>query len=169
MKKIISSFLICFIILSVGRPQEASAEIPPKAKAFLVITGYGAGGGALLGVASLAFGSSTKAIAKGASLGLYAGILFGAYVLISHHNKQFGDYEDNSSPYSESKDIYGDDYNSEEGGGEEDSGATNKNRGFFDRIQLIQENMYNQSFTFHSVKKKNSLPPIQMNIIQYNF
>ena len=70
---------------SIPTPNRAQAEIPPKAKAFLVVTGYGTVGGALLGFASMAFGTNSRAIAQGASLGLYAGIIFGTYVLVSHH------------------------------------------------------------------------------------
>lgn len=59
--------------------------IPPKAKVILTMAGYGAVGGALLGVASLAFDAKARAVAQGASLGLYAGFLFGGYIVISHH------------------------------------------------------------------------------------
>lgn len=167
MRKFLSLFLVLFITLAVVKPQNARAEMPVKAKAFLTITTYGAAGGALLGLATMAFGNSSRAVAQGASLGLYAGLLFGTYVLVSHHQKSMGSYDD-SSPYQESNDIYGDEYNSQEGGGEEGSEET-KRGGFFDRFQVMQEHMHNQSFTFQSEKKKNSMPPIQMNIIQYNF
>lgn len=53
-------------------------------KEFLTTCAYGTIGGALVGAASLAFtdkpDGSLNNIARGASLGLYAGILFGAYV-----------------------------------------------------------------------------------------
>ena len=162
--------MIFFFILVSFRPQEARAEVPVKAKAFLTMAGYGAGGGALLGFATMAFGNSSRAIAQGSSLGLYAGIIFGAYVLVSHYQKQVGTYDDNSSPYQESNDVYGDEYNSQEGGGDADSGSNSKRGGFFDRFQLMQEHMHNQSFTFQSEKRKgSSLPPIHMNLIEYHF
>lgn len=160
-------FLALFITLAVVKPQTAQAEVPVKAKAFLTIAGYGAAGGAMLGLASMAFGQSSRAVAQGASLGLYAGILFGGYVLLAHHQKQMGTYDDNSSPYQESTDVYGDEYNSEEGGSDRDDRS--KRGGFFDRFEVMQDHMNNQSFTFASEKKKNALPPIHMNIIQYNF
>lgn len=167
MRKFISLFLALFITLAVIKPQSAQAEIPVKAKAVLTMAGYGVASGALLGFASMAFGNSSRAVAQGASIGLYAGLLFGAYILVSHHQKQFGSYDDNSSPYQESTDIYGDEYNSEEGGGTDDR---SKRGGFFDRFQVMQEHMQNQSFTFDSVKNKSgNIPPIQMNIFQYNF
>lgn len=169
MRKFLSLFLALFITLAVVKPQHAHAEIPVKAKAFLTIAGYGAAGGALLGLASMAFGNSSRAVAQGASLGLYAGILFGGYVLLAHHQKQVGSYDDDASPYQESKDVYGDEYNADEGG--EDSGTSERSKrgGFFDRFQVMQDHMHNQSFTFASEKKKNSMPPVHMNIIQYNF
>lgn len=168
MRKITCLLLASFITLAVLKPQTAHAEIPVKAKAVLTMAGYGVASGALLGFASMAFGQSSRAVAQGASLGLYAGLLFGAYILVSHHQKQFGSYDDNSSPYQESTDVYGDEYNSEEGGSSRDDRS--KRGGFFDRFQVMQEHMQNQSFTFDSVKKKgSSMPPIQMNIFQYNF
>jgi hypothetical protein len=167
MRKFISLFLALFITLAVIKPQSAQAEIPVKAKAVLTMAGYGVASGALLGFASMAFGNSSRAVAQGASIGLYAGLLFGAYILVSHHQKQFGSYDDNSSPYQESTDVYGDEYNSEEGGGTDDR---SKRGGFFDRFQVMQEHMQNQSFTFDSVKNKSgNIPPIQMNVFQYNF
>ncbi len=75
--------------------------LSPETKAFLIICGYGTVGGALLGVASMAFGGKAINIAKGASVGLYSGILFGAYVIYSHDSyAPSGPQEmDNSSNY----------------------------------------------------------------------
>lgn len=156
MRKIVSIFLVVLLV-SFLKPQAAQAQIPPKARAFMTITAYGTAGGALLGAASMAFGTSTRAIAQGASLGLYAGILFGTYVLVSHHQRRQGSYDDRSSPYGDSTDIYGDGYNSEEGGGE--AGAED---GFFNRFEALHHK-------FQTNKKGGSLPPLQINIFQYNF
>jgi hypothetical protein len=146
-------------------PTDAKAELPPKAKAFLTMAGYGAGGGALLGAASMAFGSSVKAIPQGASLGLYAGILFGTYVLVSHHNNRFGSYDDNGSPYQESSDIYGDEYQDEEGGSSEgDTGGG----GFFDRFRVIQEKFHGDAFSLGK-KRRGAMPPVYISVFQYNF
>lgn len=168
MRKFISLFLVLFITLAVVKPQTARAELPAKAKAVLTMAGYGAASGALLGLASMAFGQSSRSVAQGASLGLYAGLIFGAYVLVSHHQKQMGSYDDGASPYQESTDVYGDEYNSEEGG-DSDRDDRSKRGGFFDRFQVMQEHMHNQSFTFDSEKRKSNLPPIQMNVFQYSF
>jgi hypothetical protein len=167
MKKIFCSFLMTLFIFAGPISHKAHAEIPVKAKAFLTMAGYGAAGGALLGLASMAFGNSSRAVAQGASIGLYAGIIFGTYVLVSHHQKQAGNYDDNSSPYQQSSDIYGDDYGSGEGGGS-DAGAPKKG-GFFDRIQILREQVENQAFTFDSQKRKNQLPPVHLNVINFQF
>ncbi len=62
----------------------------PRLKVVATMAGYGIVGGALLGTASLAFGTSGRSVAKGASLGLYAGLLFGAYVVTSYELKKRG-------------------------------------------------------------------------------
>lgn len=166
MRKYLSYLFVIVFTLSLAMPQKAQAEMPAKAKAFLTIVGYGAAGGAILGAATMAFGNSSRAIAQGASLGLYAGIIFGSYVLISHHQRRYGTYERDSAPYQDSSDIYGDDYQSDEGG----SGRGSSRGGFFDRFQVMQEQFHNQSFTFDSAKKKGGqMPPLQVNLLQYNF
>ena len=158
MKKFITAILT-FVIFSTLLPiRQAKAEIPVKARAFMMVTAYGAAGGALLGAASLAFGTNGRAVAQGASLGLYAGILFGTYVLVSHHHRRQGTYDDNSSPYRSSSDIYGDGYQSDEGGS---SSGEDSQSGFFDRIQSM-----NIKF---GDKKGARVPPLYMNIFQYHF
>jgi hypothetical protein len=164
MKKIFCSFMLSLLTLTFTL-SEAKAEMPVKAKAFLTMAGYGAGGGALLGTASMAFGATPRAIAQGASLGLYAGIIFGTYVLVSHHQKQYGNYDDNSSPYQESTDIYSDEYQDGEGGGGE-GGADGS---FFERFKVIQEKFNGEAFSLGGKKRGSSLPPLHINLIQYNF
>lgn len=165
MKNSICTFLVILSTLLMVNPQDAKAQVPPKAKAFLTIAGYGAAGGAILGAASMAFGSNSRAIPQGASLGLYAGILFGTYVLVSHHNKRYGSYDDNSSPYQRSSDIYGDEYRDDEGGGAGDDSRG----GFFDRFQVLQEKFHGQAFTPGDKKRGGNLPPLHVNVFQYNF
>ena len=158
MKKIFSAFLI-LLTISFLAPNKAQAEIPVKAKAFLTIVGYGTAGGAILGAASMAFGTSTRAVAQGASLGLYAGIIFGTYVLVSHAQGRPGSYSDDNSVYKDSNDIYSDEYSDEEGGGE-DSGKPRQ--GFFNRIETMNEK-------FAPKKKGGNLPPISINLLQMEF
>lgn len=168
MRKTFCTFLVVLITLSFVSSKEAKAEMPVKAKAFLTIVGYGTAGGAILGAASTAFGTSTRAIAQGASLGLYAGILFGTYVLVSHHNKRYGSYDDNSSPYQESNDIYSDEYQDGEGGGS-DEGEEKTRGGFFDRFETIQEKFEGNSFSSGGPRRGTRVPPLKINIFQYNF
>ena len=129
-----------------------------RTRAFLTIVGYGTAGGALVGAASMAFGNSTRAVAQGASLGLYGGIIFASYILISHHNRRMGQYDDNSSPYQESNDIYGDDYNSEDGGSSEEGGKN----GFFNRFETME-------MKFATKNKGGNIPPLKINVFEYNF
>lgn len=80
---------------------------------------YGTVGGALLGTASLAFGSSGRAVAQGASLGLYAGLAFGAYVVVSHQVKRYNDENPSEDYYPET----GESPYEGGGGGDEGGGA----------------------------------------------
>jgi hypothetical protein len=158
MKKHSSILLTLLVTLFLSFSPKAQADMPVKAKAFLTIVGYGAGGGAILGAASMAFGGSTRAIAQGASLGLYAGIIFGTYVLVSHHNKRYGNYDDNSSPYKDSSDIYGDDYQEGSGGGSD--GQSDNSGSFFNRMDALNHKM---------AQKTGGIPPISMNLLQLQF
>lgn len=69
---------------------------------------YGTVGGALLGTASLAFGAKSRAVAVGASLGLYTGLLFGSYVVVSHAYKDHRDKNPvpQENYYPESEGVY---------------------------------------------------------------
>jgi hypothetical protein len=84
MKKLLISLVLLFSLIT---PVKDAQALDPKAKAFMIMTAYGTVGGALLGFATLAFGNNSRAIAQGASLGLYAGIAFGAYVINTHHTR----------------------------------------------------------------------------------
>lgn len=158
MRKTFSALLIVLTV-SFLTPQKAQAALPVKAKAFMTIVGYGTAGGALLGAATMAFGNSTRAVTQGASLGLYAGILFGTYVLVSHAQGRQGSYDDKASPYGDSNDVYGDEYNSEEGGGE---GEEKSRSGFFNRIEMMNQK-------FGGNKKGGNLPPITLNLLNIEF
>ncbi|MDD4976562.1 MAG: hypothetical protein PHY93_19555 [Bacteriovorax sp.] len=87
----------------------------PKLKILGTMSGYGIVGGALLGAATMAFGTSARAIAKGASLGLYGGLIFGSYVILSYEMKKRGFneqpredyYPDSRSPYEDSQGSIG--------------------------------------------------------------
>lgn len=74
--------LIVSILLFVQTLQAA------ELKEFLMSCAYGTGGGALIGAASIAFqdepGEHMGNIARGASLGLYAGIGMGLYLMYGY-------------------------------------------------------------------------------------
>ncbi len=157
MKKSLSILLAVIFTFSLSYAPSAKAEIPVRAKAFMTITAYGTAGGALVGAASMAFGGTTRNIAQGASLGLYAGIIFATYVLVSHHNKRYGSYDDRNSPYSDSTDIYTDEYREDEGG----SGQNTTRGGFFDRYEVMQDKF--------GTKRGSQMPPLQINFFNMEF
>lgn len=72
---------ICFSLSSLVTPAYA---VNPKARVMFSTGAYGLIGGALLGASTLAFGTSGRAVAQGASIGLWVGMLFGGYVILSH-------------------------------------------------------------------------------------
>lgn len=162
MKRIILSLTLLTLIFA---PLESRAQMDPKAKAFLTVSAYGAAGGALLGVASMAFGTSSRAIAQGASLGLYAGLLFGTYVIVSHHQRNNGGSYDRSTPY-DANDGYDGDY------GEESSGDSSGG-GFFDssyRAIKLQTTLAQASeYRSFETKKGGHLPPLSMNFVSISF
>lgn len=106
MKKLITATFVCFTLLF---SSVSHAAIDPKLKMLGTMAGYGVVGGALLGTATLAFGAGGRSIAKGASLGLYAGIIFGSYILLNYEMKKrgFGTqsqenyYPESSGPYED--------------------------------------------------------------------
>jgi hypothetical protein len=103
MRKVLISLLVSLVMFG-NQPANA---MDSKLAVMTTMAGYGVVGGALLGTATLAFGSSSRSIAKGASLGLYAGLIFGGYVILSYEMKKRGYggeskedyYPDSNSPY----------------------------------------------------------------------
>ena len=82
-KKLFVVFIISISLL--GSTNSDAFEMDPRVKTFLVMNAYGAVGGFLLGSATLAFDAPGRAPFIGASLGLYAGLIFGSYVVVTHH------------------------------------------------------------------------------------
>lgn len=109
MKKIIIASVVCFTLLFSSVSQ---AALDPKLKMVATMAGYGVVGGAILGTASMAFGTGGRSIAKGASLGLYAGLLFGGYIILNYEMKKRGygkEQEQKGDYYPESSSPYEDD------------------------------------------------------------
>jgi hypothetical protein len=93
-------FFFCLLISTVVLPHSKAYAMDPKVKVMATTALYGTVGGALLGTASLAFGTKGRAVAIGSSLGLYAGLLFGSYVVVTHQMQQRG-YFDQDAPIRE--------------------------------------------------------------------
>lgn len=91
--------LLALILLS---PSPSRAE---PAREFVMSAVYGTLAGTLVGVASLAFtsqpGENLRNIARGASLGLYAGILLGAYIVYVVPNQISNEEEPEAQPPSD--------------------------------------------------------------------
>jgi hypothetical protein len=155
-------FLLSILVMIASQQTfaQSSSEtsMPPKVKTFLTIAAYGTAGGALLGLASLAFGTNGRAIAQGASLGLYAGILFGGYVLVSHSQRK-AQYYDNSSPYNNNSNEYEDYEKGGEGSGE---------KGFFDS-HYQREQMKSEKVTQLALKNTSSLPALFVPVLHFSF
>lgn len=104
MKKYLIALTVSFTLLF---SQASHAAIDPRMKMMATMAGYGVVGGALLGTATLAFGAEGRAVAKGASLGLYAGLLFGTYILVNYEMKKRGyGQEQNKDYYPEGSSEY---------------------------------------------------------------
>ncbi|MCK5882051.1 MAG: hypothetical protein KAG61_00060, partial [Bacteriovoracaceae bacterium] len=90
----IKTLLIALALITSFTAASNAYAIDAKAKALAAMALYGTVGGAMLGTASLAFGTSERSIAVGGSLGLYAGLIFGGYVVLTHaaknHNWNLG-------------------------------------------------------------------------------
>ena len=82
MKRIHTFFLAISLCFFLGGGEARAQNAKSRALGSMAL--YGTIGGALLGTATLAFGNSARSIAQGASLGLYAGLIFGSYVVLSH-------------------------------------------------------------------------------------
>ena len=87
MRGIFLKFLVAFGVLTHVSP--AQAQMPNQnsqaMREFILSCSYGVMAGTLVGAATLAFsdrpGSNLNRIARGASIGLYAGILLGVFVV----------------------------------------------------------------------------------------
>ena len=147
-------------------PSQKAHAMDAKSKAFMVICTYGTVGGALLGFATMAFGTNSRAIAQGASLGLYAGIAFGSYVIMSHKKSL------EPIPEEEYNDAPPPGFDGGAGGGfggappeEESSG------GFFGTsqryIELNDDLVYN--YRLKNKKGRGFSPPVYLNLVKIIF
>lgn len=153
------SKILCALVITVSFVfSPPTFAMNPKAKAMIAVSAYGATGGALLGFASMAFGAPSRTIAKGASLGLYAGILFGAYILASHAyaTPMETPYEDAETPY--------------ESGGSSSGGSSSSS----EEDGASKPRLYERSFQlnqFNLVKNTNNqgIPPVSLDLLNISF
>tara|TARA_B100001971_G_C18268046_1_gene596810 strand:- start:264887 stop:265474 length:588 start_codon:yes stop_codon:yes gene_type:complete len=195
MKKLILFFII---LTSLTFPPNAHA-MDPKAKAFGIMCAYGTVGGALLGFASMAFGANSRAIAQGASLGLYAGIIFGSYVLTSYKDPNAPDNYDDPYAPPEGVDPYapppgsgygtpggygapagygappaGGGYGAPAGGGYQGGGgyappAEAEDQGGFFGPPNRALEIQNEYLYNYQLKKGSRTPPLYMNLVNVQF
>lgn len=174
MKKLLVSLIILSALIT---PVKQAHALDAKGKAFLVICTYGTVGGALLGFATMAFGTNSRAIAQGASLGLYAGIAFGSYVIASHGQQGM---EDEDPAYDQPQQGlppgYNDGFGGPRGGGGQGYGASPPSQddgggGFFSgaqrSIEITDDLIYN--YRLKNKKGRGFSPPIYINFVNTNF
>lgn len=151
--------------------------IDSKVKAILTMAAYGTVGGALLGSASLAFGTGGRSPFIGASLGLYAGLIFGSYIVVSHKLKNYQEenpapqenyYPDSNSPYEGEEDGGG--FGSWFGGGEEEGAEQEQ----YWRPTLNLENLGPNSSSNIKINNwarsvRRHRPVFYMNLMNYQF
>ena len=159
---------LCILFFGFLTPQKAQADMNPRVKAMATMAAYGTVGGALLGTASLAFGSDGRSVAVGASLGLYAGLIFGSYVILSHQLQQ-NNYYDRQEPVR--RDYYPDDSYSPYQPGPE--GGAGPYDGGFGRIQIFKEMEFSSLQDRRELERMSGLkvdrPSFQMNLLSVQF
>lgn len=158
MQKLVSLFVVLFILSTTIYTPKAHA-IPAKAKAMILLSAYGTVGGTLLGVAGLAFGGNVRGIARGASLGLYAGLLFGSYVIIAHEYKRY-----KSNQYSPSDDTY-----EEEDDEGADAGPADDAPEYMNRKFIFEHKNYGLNDLKLDINRMRGIKRPDVPIIYFNF
>ena len=166
MKEKIKGFICCVVLFASLTNIEASAAIDPKAKILGVMAGYGTCSGILLGAASMAFKSNGRAIFQGASIGLWAGLLFGGYVVVSHQLKQNSSLnykQQEGEYYPEDDSTYGDD---DSGASEYESGANERWR--YRNFEMIDLRLQIDPLD-RKTKNAKQIPVFYMNLLTISF
>lgn len=116
MKKLLSAMLVSVLLLVVCAPparaaatEESTSVGAKKAKIVAKSALYGFGGGLVVGLASQVFKRKTKNVFLFGSLGLYAGIILGVYVITSSHGPAPYEGPDTYEDYSSQReqDLFG--------------------------------------------------------------
>lgn len=177
--KSLKVFILCTVFIGTMTFSKPAHAVDPKVKAILTMAAYGTVGGGLLGTASLAFGTGGRSPFIGMSLGLYAGLIFGSYVVVSHKLQKYREqnpqpeknyYPDADSPYEEESSGGG--FGSWFGGGEDEEEGYEEEQ--YWRPQITMDNLGPNS---HSNIKINNWvrsarkhrPVFYMNLMNYQF
>jgi len=168
--KSLTILLMTVAIIFLQSPVAKAADGRVKALGTMAL--YGTAGGALLGAASLAFGTSGRAIAQGASLGLYAGIIFGTYVVVSHSMKK--SRYNNPQPAPPSDNYYPEDGQSPYQESQNGSGSAADGWSSYNRMESMREYSLDFGLDMKSIdklqKRKGPRRPIfSMNILSFQF
>lgn len=162
------------ILITFAHSHDAKAQMDGRVKALGTMAMYGTVGGALLGTASMAFGASSRAIAQGASLGLYAGIIFGTYIVISHSMKKKR-YE-NPEPQQRPDNYYPDDSTSpyQDAGASNGTNPAGSSWTSYNRVMEMSDLSADFGLKMKSVdklskRKGSQRPPFYMNFFNYQF
>jgi len=160
---LIACFLIISNFLCLNRAQ---AELDPKVKVVATMAAYGTAGGALLGFASMAFKSNGRAIFQGASLGLWAGLIFGGYVVISHSIRQ-----SRGNSYPSSNDSEETQYPEDEPGPYQDSYIQSGDRGgyAYNPYWIKHEFKLSNNLINHKENLKANLSRVYLDVVQITF
>ena len=156
-RKILFSILMVTMLSSTIGSNVAHAEMDARIKALGSMAAYGTVGGALLGTASLAFDAPGRSVAIGASIGLYLGLIFGSYVVLSHM-------------YRNRVGTSGDDYYPEAGSSPYDGGAPPPERWnsqYLDDQMMIKRQKVHQNKW--EQKQQMDVPLFYLNVINYRF
>ena len=162
------------ILITFSHSHSAKAQMDGRVKALGTMALYGTVGGALLGTASMAFGAGSRAIAQGASLGLYAGIIFGSYIVISHSMSK-KKYE-SPDPQQRPDNYYPDDSTSPYQDAGASNGAESSGSSWTSYNRVVEMNDLSLDFGLKMKsldklsKRKGSLrPPFYMNFLNFQF
>ena len=155
---------LILLILLLFSSTNTSQAVNPKTSTIIFNSIYGTVGGALLGVASLAFGGRGKYVAKGASIGLYAGLAFGVYVVASHSYLSKMNMEGDEMPQDKEMGRSFFDFDGGGGGGEP------QRRDERDRFEpQFQYRYFSPSSSIHPLRRSLSTPIFYLNLFHYQF
>jgi len=170
LKKIILVFFILFI--NTHFKVAYGENIDPRLKAVGTMAAYGTIGGVLLGTATLAFDSSPRSPFIGASLGLYAGIIFGGYVVGTHYvgKRSPNPTEEDAEYYPETSDSpYESPFSNPFSSGQDEDDKEDNRPDMLQRWDPTWGRNHNGRKWNRSRKYKNDVPLFYLPLLNMNF